>query len=160
MKKDIRVYGCGNWGSLGAGFGMSVGATFAKSENPTGHVYCVTGDGAFLMAAQELSTLIEHQQDYTIIILDNAGYGAERQIWPGKERTYNNFAAWNFELLPEAFGGKLNENCYGFVARTEKEFDAVLREARVRKGVKVIRAVIDRWDTASFNVKMSEAMRH
>jgi len=160
MKKNIRVYGCGNWGSLGAGFGMSVGATFANSEKPTGHVYCVTGDGAFLMAAQELSTLIEHGQDYTIIILDNSGYGAERQIWPGKERSYNNFSPWNFELLPEAFGGKLNENCYGFVARTENEFDAVLREARVRKGVKVIRAIIDRWDTASFNVKMSEAMRH
>jgi len=160
MRKGIKVYGCGNWGSLGAGFGMSVGASFAKSENPTGDLVCVTGDGAFLMVAQELSTLIEHQQNYTLIVLDNAGYGAERQIWPGKERSYNNFEPWNYELLPEAFGGKLNENCFGFVARTEKEFDAVLRDARVRKGVKVIRAIIDRWDTASFNVKMSEAMRH
>ena len=160
FRQGIDVYGCGNWGSLGSGFGMSVGASFAKSEQPTGDVVCVTGDGAFFMSAQELSTLIEHNQNYTIIILDNAGYGAERQIWPGKERSYNNFNSWNYELLPEAFGGKLNENCFGFVARTEKEFDAVLQEARVRKGVKVIRAIIDRWDTASFNVKMSEAMRH
>lgn len=156
----VQIYGCGNWGSLGAGFGMSVGGSIACSENPKGKVYCITGDGAFLMSAQELSVLIEHGIDYTIIVLDNSGYGAERQIWPGKERSYNEFRSWNHELLPVAFGGTEGKDAHGIVVKTEKEFDAALKKSRDLKGVKLIRAMLDRWDTASFNVKMSEAMRH
>jgi TPP-dependent 2-oxoacid decarboxylase len=139
---------------------MSVGGCIACSERPKGKVYCITGDGAFLMSAQELSVLIEHGLDYTIIILDNAGYGAERQIWSGKERSYNNFSPWNHELLPVAFGGTEGENAHGIVVNSEIELDAALKKSRTLKGVKLIRAMLDRWDTASFNVKMSEAMRH
>ncbi len=29
---DIIMHGCGNWGSLGAGFGMFVGANFANEQ--------------------------------------------------------------------------------------------------------------------------------
>jgi len=160
FRSGVSIYGCGNWGSLGAGFGMSVGASIARSEAPQGEVVCITGDGAFLMSAQELATLVQHEINITLIVLDNAGYGAERQIWPGKERSYNDFLPWNYEQLPAVFGGIEGKNCQGFIARSEKEFDTALKAARTIQGVKVIRAHIDRWDTASFNVKMSEAMRH
>lgn len=162
FEKDIDIYGCGNWGSLGAGFGMSVGASFAQSENKDrkGQTVCITGDGAFLMSAQELSTIIEHKQDFTLIVLDNSGYGAERQIHPGKERSYNDFLPWNYEKLGETFGGNEGVNTFGYVAKTEKELDKVFNDIRGKKGVNIVRVKLDPWDSASFNVKFSEALQH
>ena len=49
------------------------------------------------MSAQELSTVIEHDKNMVLIVLDNSDSGAERQIYPGKERSYNDFNAWNYE---------------------------------------------------------------
>lgn len=160
IKKGIDVYGCGNWGSLGAGFGMSVGASFAKKETEQGEMVSITGDGAFLMSAQELSTLIEHKNNVTLIVLDNSGYGAERQIYPGKERSYNDFLPWNYEQLGTAFGGVQGESTYGFTAKTEKELDQVFEETRKLQGVKIVRVYLDPWDSASFNVRFSKALRH
>ncbi|WP_281612788.1 thiamine pyrophosphate-binding protein [Flammeovirga sp. SubArs3] len=160
FKKDISIMGCGNWGSLGAGFGMSVGGSFAASERKTGKVVSITGDGAFLMSAQDLSTLIEHKQDITLIILDNSGYGAERQIYPGKERSYNDFLPWNYEKLAPALGGVEGVTCHSYVANTEKDIDKIFTEVIENKGVNVVRIMIDPWDSASFNVRFSEALRH
>ncbi|AZQ64277.1 alpha-keto acid decarboxylase family protein [Flammeovirga pectinis] len=162
LKKDIQIHGCGNWGSLGAGFGMSIGATFAHSEDSTdnGQVISITGDGAFLMSAQELSTIIEHKLDATLIILDNSGYGAERQIHPGKERSYNDFLPWKYEQLAETFGGEDGVTTSSYVAKTENDLDKIFTELRGKKGVNVVRVKLDPWDSASFNVKFSEALQH
>jgi len=157
MKQGVDIYGCGNWGSLGAGFGMSVGASFSKDK---GEVISITGDGAFLMSAQELSTLIEHKRDVTLIVLDNSGYGAERQIYPGKERSYNDFLPWNYEKLGEAFGGKEGKDVHSYTAKTEHDLDRVFNQVRKVNGVKIVRVYLDPWDTASFNVRFSEALRH
>ncbi|MBB6462683.1 thiamine pyrophosphate-binding protein [Flammeovirga kamogawensis] len=162
FKKDIKIHGCGNWGSLGAGFGMSVGASFAHSEvtSDKGQVISITGDGAFLMSAQELSTVIEHELDMTLIILDNSGYGAERQIHPGKERSYNDFLPWKYEQLAETFGDIDGVTTSSYVAQTENDLDGIFTELRGKKGVNVVRVKLDPWDSASFNVKFSEALQH
>ena len=160
LKKNIDAYGCGNWGSLGAGFGMGAGAAFYPHKDENSKHVCITGDGAFFMSAQELSTVIEHDKNMVLIVLDNSGYGAERQIYPGKERSYNDFNAWNYEKLGEAFGGKEGENVNGYVAKTEAELDKIFKEVQDNKGVSIVRVMLDPWDTASFNVKFSEALRH
>lgn len=155
----MDIYGVGNWGSLGAGFGMFTGGVFAK-EAKGRRTYMISGDGAFHMTAQEVSTLIKYDVDTIIFILDNSGYGAERQIYPGKERSYNNTPVWNYEDLGTAFGGVKDVTTKGYVARTEKEMADVLEELREPKGVNIVRIMLDPWDSASFNVTFSEALRH
>ncbi len=155
----VDIHGCGNYGSLGAGFALFCGGIFTH-EAAGRRCYMITGDGAFHMTAQELSTLIKYEIDCILFILDNKGYGAERQIYPGKERSYNNTPLWNYEELGSAFGGVEGKTCTSFVARTEKDMAEVLSKLDEPEGVNIVRILLDPWDTAAFNLKFSEALRH
>ncbi|KZK77853.1 Alpha-keto-acid decarboxylase [Pseudovibrio sp. W64] len=155
----VDIHGCGNYGSLGAGFALFCGGIFAKEASGR-RCYMITGDGAFHMTAQELSTLIKYETDCVLFVLDNKGYGAERQIYPGKERSYNNTPVWNYEELGSAFGGVEGQTCNSFVVRTEKDMAELLDNLDKPKGVNIVRIILDPWDSASFNVKFSEALRH
>ena len=155
----VIMHGCGNWGSLGAGFGMFVGACFAPSAADT---RCITiqGEGAFTMSAQDLSTLIRHRKDLALFILDNGGYGAERAIHPGKERAYNDINPWRYELLAQALGGVEGEDVHSYVVNTEREVAEVFDALAAFTGVHVVRIMLDRWDSATFNLRFSELLRH
>jgi len=155
----IDMYGCGNWGSLGAGFGMFTGGVFAPQAKGLRR-YIITGDGAFHMTAQEVSTLIKYDVDCVIFVLDNSGYGAERWIYPGKERSHNDTPVWTYEILGEAMGGRPDRDGRGYVARTEVEMAGILEELEHVRGVNMVRIMLDPWDSASFNDKFSEALRH
>jgi indolepyruvate decarboxylase len=151
--------GCGNWGSLGAGFGTYVGANFAN-EDKLARSLCISGEGAFTMVGQELATLIEHKKDLTLFLLDNSGYGAERAIRPGKYRSYNEIAVWNYEKLGEALGGTEGVDVHSHVVNTEAEMQAVFDQLETPKGVNIVRIMLDPNDSAAFNIKLSEALRH
>ncbi|UJF18719.1 thiamine pyrophosphate-dependent enzyme [Vibrio sp. SS-MA-C1-2] len=156
---DIVMHGCGNWGSLGAGFGMFCGAVFTEKAD-TSRLVTIQGEGAFNMSAQELSNLIEYKKDAVIFILDNSGYGAERAIHPGKQRSYNDIPVWNYEELGVAFGGTKGVDTDGFIVRTEKEMEATLTTLENPKGVNIVRVMLDPWDSASFNIRFSQLLRH
>ncbi|MEW5249402.1 thiamine pyrophosphate-binding protein [Microbulbifer sp. 2201CG32-9] len=155
----VDIFGCGNYGSLGSGFGMFTGAVFSHQAAKRRR-YIITGDGAFHMTAQEVSTLIKYGIDCVIFILDNQGYGAERQIYPGKERSYNNTPVWAYESLGQAMGGTEGRNTTGYIAATEKEMDAIFAQLTEPVGVNIVRIKLDPWDSASYNVKFSQALRH
>lgn len=155
----VALFGCGNWGSLGSGFGMFVGGTLSPHAHAR-RCICITGDGAFQMTAQELSTLIRNKANAVVMILDNAGYGAERAIYPGKYRSYNDIQVWNYEQLGTAFGGTNGTNCQYHIAQTEKEMDTILKKLEAPKGVHIVRIHLEPNDSASFNLKFSEALRH
>lgn len=156
---NSEVFGCGNWASIGSGFGMFVGGTQASQARSRRRI-CITGDGGFQMTAQELSTLIREKTDSIIIVLDNAGYGAERAIYPDKYRSYNDIQVWNYELLPEAFGGTKGVDCMSYVARTEKELADAFSKLTTPKGVHLIRIHLAPNDSATFNLKFSQSLRH
>ncbi|GEA49492.1 indolepyruvate decarboxylase [Vibrio inusitatus NBRC 102082] len=151
--------GCGNWGSLGAGFGIYVGANIANEKRAARSV-CISGEGAFTMTGQELATLIEHKKDLALFILDNAGYGAERAINPGKERSYNNIAVWKYEKLGEALGGTEGVDLHSYVVKTEAEMQQVFDKLENPKGVNIVRIMLDPNDSAEFNIKFSGALKH
>ncbi len=106
--------------SMGFAVPAALGAQVAR---PQSRVLVVCGDGAFQMTGQELSTLIRHQFDPLIIVLDNKGYGTERRIHQGPWK-FNDIQPWDYHRLPEVYGGG-----QGYVVRTEGEFDSALKAA-------------------------------
>ncbi|RMH93103.1 acetolactate synthase 2 catalytic subunit [Lysobacter pythonis] len=66
-------------GALGAmGFGLPA-AVGAQLQDPSAQVVCVSGDGSFLMNAQELATIRRYDLPVKIILLDNQALGMVRQ---------------------------------------------------------------------------------
>ncbi|SFR64615.1 acetolactate synthase, large subunit [Marinobacter daqiaonensis] len=74
----------GGLGTMGFGLPAAIGAQFADRDST---VINVTGDGSFMMNAQELATIRRYQLPVKIIILDNQCLGMVRQQ---QELFYNN----------------------------------------------------------------------
>ncbi|MCK7545092.1 acetolactate synthase 2 catalytic subunit [Marinobacter bryozoorum] len=74
----------GGLGTMGFGLPAAIGAQFADRDSM---VINVTGDGSFMMNAQELATIRRYQLPVKIIILDNQCLGMVRQQ---QELFYNN----------------------------------------------------------------------
>jgi acetolactate synthase-1/2/3 large subunit len=66
----------GGLGSMGFGLPAAMGAQAAQ---PDKEVWCVSGDGSFLMNIQELITLVQEKWPVKIMLLDNEYLGMVRQ---------------------------------------------------------------------------------
>jgi acetolactate synthase-1/2/3 large subunit len=67
----------GGAGTMGFALPAAIGAKFGRPELP---VWCVAGEGGFVMTAQELSVAVEHQLDVKIMVLNNSSLGMVRQF--------------------------------------------------------------------------------
>ena len=67
----------GGSGTMGFALPAALGAKFGRPELP---VWCVAGEGGFVMTAQELSVAVEHQLDVKIVLLNNFSLGMVRQF--------------------------------------------------------------------------------
>jgi acetolactate synthase I/II/III large subunit len=67
----------GGAGTMGFALPAAIGAKFAR---PDLDVWCVAGEGGFVMTAQELSVAVEHQLDIKIVLLNNFSLGMVRQF--------------------------------------------------------------------------------
>jgi len=67
----------GGAGTMGFALPAAIGAKFARPDQP---VWCVAGEGGFVMTAQELSVAVEHQLDVKIVLLNNFTLGMVRQF--------------------------------------------------------------------------------
>lgn len=74
----------GGLGTMGFGLPAAIGAQFTDRKRP---VINVTGDGSFMMNAQELATIRRYKLPLKLIILDNQCLGMVRQQ---QELFYNN----------------------------------------------------------------------
>jgi len=74
----------GGLGTMGFGLPAAIGAQFANREST---VINVTGDGSFMMNAQELATIRRYNLPVKLIIMDNQCLGMVRQQ---QELFYNN----------------------------------------------------------------------
>jgi acetolactate synthase I/II/III large subunit len=82
--------------------GMGVaGAIGAKLARPDKKVVCVTGDGAFQMANQEIPTSMQHHAPVTWLVLNNSCLG-----WPkyGQTRLGGRYIATDFKVQPDFVG--------------------------------------------------------
>src|SRR5438105_14120009 len=62
---------------MGFALPAALGAKFARPDVP---VWCVAGEGGFVMTAQELSVAVEHQLDVKVVLLNNFSLGMVRQF--------------------------------------------------------------------------------
>eukprot|EP01116_Phalansterium_solitarium_P024993 TRINITY_DN9352_c0_g1_i1.p1 TRINITY_DN9352_c0_g1~~TRINITY_DN9352_c0_g1_i1.p1 ORF type:complete len:578 (+),score=186.97 TRINITY_DN9352_c0_g1_i1:113-1846(+) len=118
------------YGSIGYAVGGFLGAAVAATAphaalgERSGERQCVllVGDGAFQVAAQEISTMSRCNLASTVFVLNNEGYTIERLIHEG---SYNDIADWRYHELPRALG-----TWRGYEVRTEAELDLLLTKLK------------------------------
>ncbi len=66
----------GYQGTLGFGFPTSLGVKVAHPDKP---VVCITGDGGFMFAAQELATAAQERICLVILVFNNSSFGNVRR---------------------------------------------------------------------------------
>ncbi|MFI5281896.1 MAG: biosynthetic-type acetolactate synthase large subunit [Candidatus Dormibacterales bacterium] len=95
----------GGAGTMGFALPAAIGAKFGRPELP---VWCVAGEGGFVMTAQELSVAVEHQLDIKIVLLNNFSLGMVRQFqddFYGGVRSHVDLTHMpDFVKLGEAYG--------------------------------------------------------
>lgn len=129
----------GGLGTMGYGYGASIGAQSAFPKRKVAHI---TGDGSFHMNLNELCTSVTYNLPIVSIVLNNSVLGMVRQ-WQtqfyGKRYSQTTLErATDYVKLADAFGAK------GFRATTLDELKAALKEAYAFKKPCIIEAVIDR----------------
>ncbi len=76
LKKARTFLSSGGLGTMGFGFGASIGSYFGTNEKP----FLITGDGGFGMNLNELSTAVSYKIPVVIIIMNNGVLGMVRQM--------------------------------------------------------------------------------
>jgi indolepyruvate decarboxylase len=136
--------------SMGFAVPAALGAMVAR---PDLRPIVLVGDGAFQMTGMELSTIVRHKLTPIVIVLDNEGYGTERQLHRGAFE-FNEVLPWRYHRLPEVLGGGT-----GYEVRTEGEFDEALRAAwSDRSGMSLIHVHLDRNDCSEALKRLADRL--
>jgi TPP-dependent 2-oxoacid decarboxylase len=118
IRRRTEFLGPAYYASMGFAVPAAIGAQLA---NPALRPLVIVGDGAFQMTGMEIATAVRHNLNPIVVVLNNAGYGTERQIHNGP---YNDVLPWDYSRIPEVLGSG-----HGFVATTEDQLDEALRAA-------------------------------
>jgi len=92
---------------------------------PDKRPFILTGDGAFQMTAQEVSTLIRERCPGVLLIINNDGYLIERVLH--EDGPYNDIKMWNYSRLSDLFDG--GDFVIGIRATTEEELEQAMKTA-------------------------------
>lgn len=85
--------------SIGFCTPASLGVTLA---NPSKRAIVLSGDGAFQMTANEISTHMKNNSNAVFFIINNDGYLIERLLH--EDGPYNDIQQWKYAQLPKVFG--------------------------------------------------------
>lgn len=114
----VQSYYC----SIGFCTPAALGVSLARPEK---RAIILTGDGAFQMTVQELSTLIRERCPAIVLVINNDGYLIERKLH--QDGAYNNLQMWKYADLPSVFGGAMF--AHGVQATTETELNDAFQQA-------------------------------
>jgi len=135
MPAGVSAEGQGLWGSIGWATPACLGVAMAKT---TGHTWMVTGDGSHQLTLNELAVMGRYGITPRIVVLNNNLYGIEDVI-SERGHGYDDLAAVNYHLLPEAFGCK---NWLSARVSTVAELDEVLDRIDAHDGAAYIEVMI------------------
>ena len=125
-----------NYATLGWGLPAAIGAAASAANDPSGRwTVCVSGDGGFLMTAQELATAARYNLRIITVVHNNSAYGAIKAMQRARhESRYIDSELNNpdFVKFGESFGVP---SCR---ARDSAEFASALQAALRRNGPSLI----------------------
>jgi acetolactate synthase-1/2/3 large subunit len=133
------------------GYGVPA-AVAAARRFPERSVVAVAGDGDFLMNAQELATAAALGIDLIVLVIDNGVYGTIRMH---QERDYparvsgTTLVNPDFAKFGEAFGA------WTATADANPQFDAAMKVAAGRKGLRLIHCRTEIENLAASGLKLS-----
>src|SRR5712671_2565990 len=110
------------YASMGFAIPAGIGAQLA---NAALHPLILVGDGAFQMTGMELATAVRYGLNPVVLVLNNRGYGTERQIHDGP---FNDVATWHYHRVPEVLGA--GRSC---VIETEADLERALCGAQAHR---------------------------
>jgi indolepyruvate decarboxylase len=114
----VQDYYC----SIGYCTPAALGVALAR---PRKRPVILSGDGAFQMTAQEVSTLIREHCPAIILIINNDGYLIERRLH--KDGPYNDIQMWQYSRLPDVFDD--GSFVIGIRVITEEELEKAMKIA-------------------------------
>jgi TPP-dependent 2-oxoacid decarboxylase len=114
----VQAYYC----SIGFCTPAALGVALARPEK---RPVVLSGDGAFQMTAQEVSSLIRMRCPAIIVIINNDGYLIERKLH--KDGMYNDIQRWQYSELPKMFGD--GSFVTGIRVTTENELAVAMKTA-------------------------------
>jgi acetolactate synthase-1/2/3 large subunit len=118
-------------GGIGQGLPMAIGASIASDEQ----VIALSGDGGLSLCMGELMTAAEEQANFTMLLMNDKGYGVIRNIQDavyGGRRHYSDILVPQFDKLAEATGIKY------FYVDSVATFRTVLKQAMAESGPKIV----------------------
>jgi indolepyruvate decarboxylase len=124
--------------SMGFAVPAAIGAMTAR---PGERVYAIVGDGAFQMTGMEVSTCAKYGLHPIICILNNDGYGTQRQIIDGP---FNDIHRWEYAKVRDVLN-------YGKSVRvqTKGALERALKEAAAADEMTLIEVILPRNDSSS-----------
>ncbi|KAF4969340.1 hypothetical protein FSARC_3415 [Fusarium sarcochroum] len=154
LPRHARLFTPVTWLSIGYMLPGAQGAALAQKELLESGDYhglssaktiLFIGDGSFQMTVQEISSIIRHNLDVTIFVINNDGYTIERAIH-GRKQEYNDIAPWRNLLAPALFGAK--ETTYTGTAKTWRDLKRVLEDEELLRGkeLRMLEIFLDRED--------------
>ena len=154
LAKGCSAFNHNTWLSIGYMLPACQGVSLAQKELIAANKYhdhdkartiLFIGDGSFQMTAQEMSTMIKHELDVIIFLINNDGYSIERFIH-GRKQSYNDVAPWRYLEAPSFFGAP--EGTYTARAKTYGELKEVLEHEALDKcrGLSMVEVILERED--------------
>lgn len=136
------------WGSIGWATPASFGACVALKDTDR-RVVLYTGEGSHQLTASEISNIMHYDYKPVVIVLNNHGYTIERILSDNPDDKFNNIIQWNYSKLPEVFEG----NVWTAQAKTDKEFNNVLKESETKDKMCYIEIFTEDMDIPSITKK-------
>jgi len=127
------------WGSIGWATPAMIGACACDTNS---RVILVTGDGAHMVSALEIGTIIKNGYKPVIIVINNGGYTVERLLCNNPEAEFNDVINLNFLKLLRAFEGDI----WATNVSTEEDFDKALKVTKIMKKLCFIDVKLDKND--------------
>lgn len=132
--------------SMGTAIPGALGVQMAK---PDVRPIVIVGDGAFQMSMTELSTIVQHNLNPIVFVLNNHGYVTERCL---KEGDFNNLREWAYHDVCKVFGGQ------GMLVTTESELEEAVKKALDSKSLFVINVSVGNNDVSPALKRMTGAL--
>ncbi|MBP1035663.1 alpha-keto acid decarboxylase family protein [Serratia fonticola] len=141
MPNGVTVVNQPIWGSIGYTLPALLGTMMAA---PQRRQLLFIGDGSFQLTAQELSTLLRHQQKPIVFLINNDGYTIERYIL-GETSSYNDIGSWDYARLPAVLSPQTQAFCVAVA--TSQQLEMALEQASRQDQLAFIEVKLPRMDS-------------